>query len=78
MYRGRPVKTQRNLAVAPDDMSMPLNPNFYGSRVGGSPSCLMSLARRGFSRELPRGMRILMRLHETKSHEISLMRSCYY
>jgi hypothetical protein len=42
MYWGRPVKidtalypisTQRNLAVAPDDISMPLNPDFYGSRV---------------------------------------------
>ena len=39
MYWGRPVKidtalypisTQRNLAVAPDDISMPLNPDFYG------------------------------------------------
>ncbi len=38
MYSSRPVKTdtalypistQRNLAVAPDDISMPLNPNFY-------------------------------------------------
>ncbi len=26
-----PISTQRNLAVAPDDISMPLNPNFYGS-----------------------------------------------
>ena len=39
MYWGRPVKidtaiylisTQRNLAVAPDDISMPLNPDLYG------------------------------------------------
>ncbi len=43
MYWGRPVKidtalypilsTQRNLAVAPDDISMPLNPDFYGRFV---------------------------------------------
>jgi hypothetical protein len=40
MYWGRPVKidtalypisTQRNLAVALDDISMPLNPDLYGS-----------------------------------------------
>ena len=40
MYWGRPVKidtalypisTQRNLAVAPDDISMLLNPDLYGS-----------------------------------------------
>ena len=45
MYWGRPVKidtalypisTQRNLAVAPDDISMPLNPDFYGSTYGTS------------------------------------------
>ncbi len=42
MYWGRPVKidtalypisTQRNLAVTPDDISMPLNPDLYGSFV---------------------------------------------
>ncbi len=43
-----------------------------------SQSHLMTLARWGFSRELPHEMRILMRLHETKPHEISLMRSRYY
>jgi hypothetical protein len=42
MYWGRPVKidtalypisTQRNLAVASDDISIPLNPDFYGSWI---------------------------------------------
>ncbi len=27
-----PISTQRNLAVAPENISMPLNPDFYGSR----------------------------------------------
>jgi hypothetical protein len=59
MYWGRPVKidtalypisTQRNLAVAPDDISMPLNPNFYGSclaawrQCGGSGGSLAATA----------------------------------